>query len=104
MGTLDVAKAKEAASDQTLKEAKEALRSLEAQHKELYKKLESASSVSMEAITEHGVKEESLKKAGQVLSTFTELFERKTPVAPAADEMMDKVMDVPSPMKSIEAM
>merc|ERR1712118_574431 len=107
--TLDAAKAKESASEQGLKDAAEALTSLQAQHKESYRKTESTSKFAMEAITEHGVKQESLAKAKQVLSTFTELFERKTPVPSMVDETMDKVEDVPqpamcqpSPMRSLQ--
>jgi hypothetical protein len=99
---LDVAKSKEALAEEGLKEAKESLCSLEANHKDLYQNTESLSTISMEAITEHGIEQESLTKAEQVLSVFTELFERKTVVPAPIEETMSEAKEMPEVPESVE--
>jgi len=100
--TLDTAKAKEAESEQALKQAQEARDALEASHQEMYNNMDCNSN--MEAITEHGVTEEGLQKVRQALNTFTDLFERKA-VSPTADVTMGEaeVTAEPSPMETSEA-
>merc|ERR1712139_759052 len=71
---IDAAKDKEVASEQALKEAKEALKEANANHKELNRKCDGKSE--MEAIAEKGASDDGLAKANCALCAFTELFER----------------------------
>jgi hypothetical protein len=60
----------------------------------------------MEAITEHGVTEEGLKKVRQALNTFTDLFERKVLPSTADVTMGEAEAEVstdPMPMETSEA-
>jgi chromosome segregation ATPase len=100
---LDTAKAKEADSEQGLKQAQEAKDALEAGHQEMYNNMDMTSN--MEAITEHGTTEQGLEKVRQALSTFTDLFERKADLPPSADVTMAEaeLTAEPSPMETAVA-
>jgi len=82
---------KKTSSKAALKEEKQVLRLMQMQHERRLQDANSRATAAMEAIADHGLAEESLLEAKQLLSGFTELLEGQRETHTAVDVEMSKV-------------